>query len=490
MENNEKNISVTLKQADDPSKSEVTFSITDIFKNMKRYFLIWFIAVVVTAMAISGAVMLLKTNISSNTVTALVNFNYKGIEEGLDPIGKTFDINKIKSPNIIESAMTELSIPLKYVESVRRNISIIGLRPNEARDQLALYQTVYEKGGSAALSAAKSMMEIGYYPSYFTISFSYGNTNFNTLESKQILDAVLREYQEYFFTTYGYNESLGNSVVAIDYSEYDYPAAIDVFDSTLTNLSDYVNRLAKQTPNFRSGKTGYSFEDLSNTIETIQSADLDSLSSYVTINNVTNDKEVLLNYYTYKIESLERQRNVYQAELKTISDSIEKYEKDSMIIFGESADNVDQTSHSLPSEKYDELIRQKTEKQRESSLAAQRIDYYNGRIKALSENQNISTDENVKVTEERLADINSKINDLIETVNQTSDEYYETVTFDHAYNILVPAAGADPSSVSKDIVIPVILSEALVFIAYFAFCIIKSITSSKENVSDDKEKDL
>ena len=31
---------------------------------------------------------------------------------------------------------------------------------------------------------------------------------------------------------------------------------------------------------------------------------LDSLSSYIVINNVTNDKELLLTYYKYRIEEL------------------------------------------------------------------------------------------------------------------------------------------------------------------------------------------
>ena len=39
---------------------------------------------------------------------AVVTFQYEGIENGLDPNGAAFDINKIKSPKVIEDALTSL----------------------------------------------------------------------------------------------------------------------------------------------------------------------------------------------------------------------------------------------------------------------------------------------------------------------------------------------------------------------------------------------
>ena len=82
--------------------------------------------------------------------------------QGLAPDGNEFDVNKIKSPNIIESALTNIDEPLSYVENVRRNISIKGVIPSDALDKISLYQSVYSKGGSAALDAVNSLLEIGY----------------------------------------------------------------------------------------------------------------------------------------------------------------------------------------------------------------------------------------------------------------------------------------------------------------------------------------
>lgn len=470
----EKNISVTLKQPDENNKKEIILSFSTIFAQAKKYFLIWIIAAVVVLMFIIGVVMMLNTNISDSKITALVSFNYDGIESGLDPKGDTFDVNKIKSPSVIESALTELNMPLDYVEKIRMNISIQGIMPNEDVDKITMYKNIYTEGGSAALSAVQSLLDIGYYPTYYVITLDYVNSGLDLTESKQVLDSILKNYQEYFFITYGYNEALGNSVVAVDYTEYDYPAAIDVFDDTLTTLNEYVRRLSNVSPDFRSGTTGYSFDDLRTTIETLRTVDLYSLSSYVVINNVTNDKTYLLTYYQYEIEQLKREQNIYQSELDSIANSIANYEKDTMLILGDGLENSE-TSYSLMSEKYDELIEQKISKQKELSKCKQQIEYYNDRIEAIDKNGGLSTDENKEETEIRLASLNERINNLIDIVNETTDEYYETVTFANAFNILVPATGAEPTIVTKDIMVPVLIGEALIMVIYFIFVFIKAL---------------
>ena len=44
---------------------------------------------------ITGGVLAFKRNTSTSKITALVGFNYSGIESGLAPDGNEFDVNKI-----------------------------------------------------------------------------------------------------------------------------------------------------------------------------------------------------------------------------------------------------------------------------------------------------------------------------------------------------------------------------------------------------------
>lgn len=491
----EKNISLTIKQPDEENNS-FTISFSTIFSYLKRYCLIWIIIAVITSMFGMSALMFIKTNVVDTNVTALVSFNYSGIESGVDPYGRPFDVNKIKSPSIIETALTNLNEPLTYVEKIRQSISIEGIISDRSMEKLELYQGVYSEGGSAGLEAAEKLLSTGTSANSFIITLDYGKAELELNQSKQILNGILKCYQNYFFTTYGYNKSLGTSVVAVDYAEYDYSAAIDILSSTLSTLNDYVVSLEAMNSDFRSGRTGYSFGDLSATIQTLRTADLDSLSSYVIINNVTNDKSLLMTYYEYKIEQLKRNQNVYQVELDSIANSISEYEKDTMLIYGEGVD-PENNSFTQASEKYDSLIESKVGKQNQLSRCKQDIAYFESRVEALKDSNGASSDEAREYVETRLKEIHTKINEIIEVVNITSDEYYEIVDFANAYNILVPASESEAVIQTNDMLIIVIVLEILIAVIYLGIAFLKGVVSDyraskkakiKETDTDEKSE--
>lgn len=486
----EKNISLILKQPEDESET-VTISFGSIFRQMKRYLLVWIVLAAVLAMLTTSFVFLFSGRIVTSSITALVSFNYSGIESGKAPDGSTFDVNKIKSPNVIENALDDVGESSSLSENIRSNISIKGIIPDDALDKISLYQSVYSQGGSAALDAVNSLLAIGYYPSYYVINFDYAAAGITIDDGKKILDRILENYQDYFFRTYGYNEALGSSVVAVDYKDYDYPEAVDVFNSTLDSLKQYVQKLSNDdTTNFRSNETGYTFSDLLTTIDTVKSADLDALSSYITINNITNDKEMLLTYYQYRIEEMERERKVSQSELDSVTNSINEYEKDTLLVFGNGngAENGE-TTYQQASEKYDELINQKIEIQDSVSRCSQRIEYYKDRISAMNENSGTVKVDSEEV-EKELSSLYDKIKDLIDVTNKTADEYYETVTFANAYNILVPATGNAPQVTAGGLAMPIFIIEAVLFVVYLGVSFIRAIVLDNRASKKKKESEV
>lgn len=486
----EKNISLILKQPEDESET-VTISFGSIFRQMKRYLLVWIVLAAVLAMLTTSFVFLFSGRIVTSSITALVSFNYSGIESGKAPDGSTFDVNKIKSPNVIENALNDVGESSSLSENIRSNISIKGIIPDDALDKISLYQSVYSQGGSAALDAVNSLLAIGYYPSYYVINFDYAAAGITIDDGKKILDRILENYQDYFFRTYGYNEALGSSVVAVDYKDYDYPEAVDVFNSTLDSLKQYVQKLSNDdTTNFRSNETGYTFSDLLTTIDTVKSADLDALSSYITINNITNDKEMLLTYYQYRIEEMERERKVSQSELDSVTNSINEYEKDTLLVFGNGngAENGE-TTYQQASEKYDELINQKIEIQDSVSRCSQRIEYYKDRISAMNENSGTVKVDSEEV-EKELSSLYDKIKDLIDVTNKTADEYYETVTFANAYNILVPATGNAPQVTAGGLAMPILIIEAVLFVVYLGVSFIRAIVLDNRAGKKKKESEV
>lgn len=487
-ENNEKNINLVLQQNEPEDENNITISFGTIFKQLKKIFSLWIVLAIISGIITASVVLIASKTVSDNEIKSLINFSYSGIENGLDPNGEPFDVNKIKSPNIIETALTTLDIPISSVESVRRNITIDGIIPNEDLDKLSIYKDIYQQGGSAGLDAANSLLDVGYNPSYYIIKLNCLAAGFDIDTGKKIIDEILVAYQDYFFTTYGYNEALGNSISSLDYKDYDYPAAVDIFRSTLDDLDQYLRKIESNDASsyFRSTKTGFSIEDLRRNINTIKDIDLDSISSYITINNITNDSAQLTTYYEYKIEECERDLKVSESELKSITDSINSYEKDTMMIFGDISESENSTKITQVSEKYDELIERKVSVQEECSTKKQRIEYYKSRIKNL-DNKNVKVQANIEYAEQKLEELYNKVNNLIDITIDTSDEYYENVVFANAFNILVPAAGGESTVEMNRLLYPVIIIEGVLLVIYLGYSIISAIVIENRNRKEQEQ---
>lgn len=477
MENkNERYLNVTLKNENE-EKDEVIISFSGIFKKFKKYFLIWLVtAVVAAALVLAGSAAFAPEQYKS--VTALISFTFDGIEEGKDPNGNVFDVNSIKKPAVIEAALTELGYTLDEVEAIRKGLSIEGILPDDARDRITAYKSIYEGESNNALAAAEKMLDLTYYPTQYNVYFNYSATSLSNEAAVEVFNTILECYRDYFFETYGYNEALGSAVVALDYNDYDYAEAVDVFSTTLTTLKSYVTNLASDdTTRFRSSTTGYTFSDLSEAIKAIQSMDLDIISSYITVNNVTKDKDTLIYYYEYRIQNLNRSKTIASENLAAITESINNYEKDTVMIFGNGTENTD-TQYTMASDKYNSLIQQKINTQNELSTVTQQIDFYNERLKALKSNPAGSEAKQEKV-EADLAKLNEKVNTLIDSVNKTSDEYYNTVTFANAYNILVPASVSSVTrtvgNVVKDSMMIILAIEAILAVAYICVAFVTAI---------------
>lgn len=503
----ERYLNVTLKNEQPEEDEQISISIVGIFKNLKRFFALWIAVSIIVSIVTVLCASLMKQD-SYKQMTSLVSFTYDGIEKGLDPNGNKFNAaDSFKNPQIIEEALTRLNMPLDILEDVRENIIIQGIIPKDAAERLSAYKNIFEDGGSTALTAADLILENTYYSTKYNVKFDYAKTKLEPNEAANLLNQMLECYSEFFLKKYGFNEALGNSVKAIDYNDYDYAEAIDVFDSNLATLKSYVDNLSStDSTRFRSSETGCTFADISETIDIKRNIDLDMISSYVTLNTVTKDKETLMTYYQYTVERLQRQQKVDEEILATIDQSIKDYEKNTVMVFGAGGTENMNVSATEASEEYDKLVNKKIDTQADLSRTLQQIDLYNKRLERLITTNKVNTPAMKAKVEENLEKLNNDINELVEKINATADEYYKTVVLSRAFNILVPANasfGSITKSAVKDSFMVVLILDAFIFVIYFGAAVVMScveeykrahgmvsVSKSDEESSDpEKEKE-
>lgn len=477
-DNKDRNLNVTIKnEAED--KDEIAISLSSIFRKLKKYFLPWLIVAALVCVIILSVSVIANTA-SKPALKSLISFTYDGIEKGLDPNGNTFDVNTIKSPAVIEDALTELGMELDLTESIRQGISIQGIIPNDAIDRLTAYKSIYENGQTGNIQAAQAMLETTYYPTQYTVTFDYANTGLTKSKAVEVNNMILEKYNDYFYDKYGYNEALGASVTAINYQDYDYSEAIDLFSSTLNTLSSYLKQLsAEDETRFRSS-TGYTFDDLYQAVNTVKSIDLDMISSKVTVNNLTRDKNETLNYYTYRIEELERQKAQYTESLNSVIESIGGYQKDTLLVM-QSSDGQN-TEISQTSKEYDNLIERKVSISNDLAKVNHDISFYTARKEKLEKGP-AGSEEMAEGVEEDFQNLNTKVQSLVDVIRSSSDEYYREVRLSNSYNILVPAvnsASATVVSIIKDSIKGILVAEAIIFVIYFGYAFLAALVSENK----------
>lgn len=428
-------LTVKLDSQEEKEGEQLIISFGEIVRQIKRFFLAWFLVAVIVAGLIAGFYVLMDASPAS-PVTALVSFSYSGIEEGKNPDGTEFQADKLKAPEVIKAALKECDLDEAILESVRHGVVINPIVPSDAMNRITTYSYLYEKAGAGALNAAEKLLDVSWFSTQYQLKFNYGETGLSRDKAAQLLNAMTTCYRDYFIRSFGCNDALGNALNSMQYTDYDYAEAVDLLDDSLTKLRAYVDELASNdTARFRSNVTGFTFSDLRESVDAVRNIDLDQVSSYVTQNNVTKDKERLEAYYEYKIDELSRQQIVYEETLASLVESIEKYQKDNIYVFAEDVN----TQSTTASEQYDKMISDKINTQTLLSQTIQRIEYYNQRLTFLR-TQNVGNSAKAKKVETELETVNTKVKKLINLVEETADDYYRNYSLTDAYSVLVPAS--------------------------------------------------
>lgn len=274
---------------------------------LRKFFKIWLIATIIIAVLNVG--INLGLNLFIGTVQTTVNFSFDGIESGIDPNGNKFDVNDIKSKEIVQESIDELGLGLN-AEDIINYISIDGIVPEDVIERITHYNSILSSGSSdSTIDTYRNIQDTSYYPTQYKISLECHEVGLGQKDSAALLNKITEKYYTEFYNKYGYNESLGAAVKSIDYKDYDYVDAIEVFNASLGSLKNYINELASSDQTRFRAENGYTFADISASIDTIRNEDLDWISSYIFLNNVTKDKKTLIENYKFRIEELEREKN-------------------------------------------------------------------------------------------------------------------------------------------------------------------------------------
>ncbi len=440
--------------------------IVNVFSNMgKKRRLIAYLLVL--AILVGSTVGVLYSGLehfvgNGSYARAMVTFLFDGIESGLDPNGAAFDVNLIKSPYVIQTALLENGYDESYVEKVRENLSIDGVIPKDAIERI----TIVNKMALKDSKYYEQLLDVSYFPSEY-ILYLYDDGTFSSKELPKILDGIIDSYKQYFMDTYANTEVLSVTSNLLSGDDYDYGESIDLVTTQMDIMLSYVRERMKEAPDFRASSTGLSFQDIVKSLEFVKTVDINRLSSYVQSQSLTKDKTRQQEYYEFMIRNCSDKMSELQTRLDSVVENIRSYEKDPVVIVSNSDSTME---YGQKNEYYDSLITEKQNLTKEIAQTNTSLNQYYLLLSQLSESSSFANQDAYDYADSLLEKLNKTITSWVDLIEETTQEYYATTLFSNAVKKTVPAqyvVDGGLSHILKNIAIPSAVLVVLVLIWWY-----------------------
>ncbi len=319
----------------------------DVFRYLKKYR-----AVIACISVLAGAAFffIAQQYIQQYTAVTVIEYTGSKAEEGFSPDGKKIDTTEIYATNLVAQAMKKLDIdPTEATaDDIRMNISV---EPIITEEDLLVQQAKLDNG--------EEDYELN--PTRYVVSFNCGVGNGKDYPRK-VLNQILQEYASYYGKNHVNTSLAANPVSDITEKGYDYLEMAEVMDDTLSSITEHLSDKVAWNSEFRSSKTGRSFQDLKDEFEFIMNVEVRQLFSEILAGKVTKDRDLLLEKYRNRNNDLSIASSAASFEIEKIKGIIGAYE-DAMgefsvpTISGQEGNDGDVTQNNILPDVYDDWNR-------------------------------------------------------------------------------------------------------------------------------------
>lgn len=217
------------------------------------------------------------------TSSRVITFSFEGIGQGKDPKGNYFDINVLKSNKVLKAAIKKSGLEDKMtVKELRNLIAIVPHVSDKALSDLTSFSPV---GGT---SSTQDIAQRSVHPSQYTIELKDRGIP-SAFRDRKLLANVIEAYTEFLENSYLQDATDVQAYTKKEIMALDYLDMIDVLEQQTESLGQFVNNLAKTSSKFVDEKSGMSFADVSEQIDTLRNVDLGSVSGMVKYYQLTNN---------------------------------------------------------------------------------------------------------------------------------------------------------------------------------------------------------
>lgn len=279
-----------------------------------------------------------------------------------------------------------------------------------------------------------------------------------------MVETIISEYQEYLNLLYSDTKTIEKTIGSMNYNEYDYPDVVQVMNTQIKGVQEFLAEKVEEDSNFRSSETGYSFADLNRSFDILITVDTSKLESLVNSNTLTKDRDKLIKYYEYKVKRMELDRAKKNSEAEEAKKLMDQFKKEDFVIIPDGSGKDLRAEN--PQSYYNTLAETAIKASVEATALQHEIDYYKKEIERLL---SVTEKANIQLTTEAdqlIETIKEKLIDLINKTNETIEDYY-SYKYGGSIKQVAPAVMVSSISIFKNIAIALALGLAIGFVVLF-----------------------
>lgn len=361
-------------------------------------------AAAIISTAITGVNIIVDTHYRSIGIS----LNYDGAQHGLTPSQGRFDIEKIKSDEVISAAIEKTGDKSLTVENVRPRITIDANMPKSAVDK--------------TVSEISNGRQYSYTPAEFVIYYGQKN-KFGKNYTVDFLNALAESYKDFFASTYSDKNTVLEFSNTSEYENEDYDEICEILSDKTNSMINYLGQEQDKAVDFVSNDTGCRYSDLITSLVNIRDISIEKLSAYIQQNQVSKNKNTFLNKKKHLIDSEMRNYDYLNGASNISNASLKIYDaRISGVAFVPTVDEENEFYMSRTKTGLDNLSKMSYQNGKKAADLKKTIDEYQEKYNKF-QNAAESTEEMHQNAELMIDDIEKSLRDVSELAIRTDNEY-------------------------------------------------------------------
>ncbi len=244
--------------------------------------------------------------------SSVVEFTNESASEGYAPDGSEIDVSEIYSSSNMTKVMDNLGLSQDdySLDTLCAGITVTPIIEEQDKN---IQDAVNEEGE-----------EYTFFPTVYIVSCTLDNHG-SEGQARNILNELLDVYFSDYSNKHINQDQVTNQTKNLIQTDYDYLEMVEAIDAQLAETIDSLHVRYMRAQGFRSIDTGYSFADLRDQFTLLRDIDISRLYSLILGNQITKDKDLLINKYQNRIANYGLNAGKSQEDMGDSLQVIESY---------------------------------------------------------------------------------------------------------------------------------------------------------------------